>query len=60
MQMIFVHVTDDLGKVELRCVPTTDAVIRAKIALNLELVDRRAVPLWVDIDELKRRKKKRG
>ncbi len=39
------HVQVDLGEVELRGVPAADAVVGAEVALDLEVVRRRGVPL---------------
>ncbi len=45
VQVVLLHVVDDLGEVVLRRVPAADAVVRAEVALNLVAVRRRRIPL---------------
>jgi hypothetical protein len=45
VQVVVLHVLDDVGKVVLRREPAADAVVGAKVALDLEAVRRRRVPL---------------
>ena len=45
MELVDLHVQQDLGEVELRRVPAADAVVRAEVALDLEAVRRTGIPL---------------
>jgi hypothetical protein len=44
-QFIVQLMLDDLGKVQLGRVPTTDPVVRPEVSVDLEAVGRRRVPL---------------
>jgi len=46
------HVFVDFGEVELWRIPATDAVIGAKVALDLEIVGRRRLPLEKEVNYL--------
>lgn len=45
LEVVLLGVRHDLGEVELRRVPAADAVVRAEVAVDLERVRRRGVPL---------------